>query len=218
MIDFYDVSNLHTKLHSSLVAPDYPGRMCPSSPGILVYASCRPGRQVVRWLDCSSFPPTYKDVRTNIQVQFTSNQFIGDMCLITHGKKDLLVTTHSHAGVHAYIAGTDELVWHVSSTINGYLPGSMNAVGVTTNGRGQLFVCDTNNSCIQMLSRNGTFLGSVLSSGDRGLGNPMRVRWCRKRESLVVAHPYEKRGLYSISTFRVLTVLTLKKGPNYLQM
>ena len=79
MIDFYDVSNLHTKLHSSLVAPDYPGRMCPSSPGILVYASCRPGRQVVRWLDCSSFPPTYKDVRTNIQVQFTSNQFIGDV-------------------------------------------------------------------------------------------------------------------------------------------
>ena len=76
----------------------------------------------------------------------------------------------------------------------------INAGGVTANGGGQLLVCDINNACIQMLSMNGAFLGTVLRSGDQRLGNPLRIRWCSKTETLVIAH--EKQGLCSISIFQ----------------
>ena len=122
------------------------------------------------------------------------------MCLVTHGKKDLLVTTHSYGGIHAYIVGTDHLEWRVSNTVGGHQPGSMNAVGITTDGRGQLFVCDTNNSCIQMFSTDGTFLGTVLKSGEERFGIPRKIGWCNKRKSAVIAH--DKHGLCSIGAFQ----------------
>ena len=176
---------------------DYPGRLCTSSPGTLVYTSCQRNKQVVKWLDCSSFPP--KTMTTNIKVSYADNHFIQDMCCTTYRQKDLLVTTHSFGGVYAYIAGTDELEW----SIHGRQPGmdsSINAVGITDNGRGQLFFCDTSNKCVQMISTDGIFLGTVLRSGRKGLGNPLRIRWCDKTKSLVIAH--QTRKLCSISIFR----------------
>ena len=204
MIDFYDVSDLRTVLQSYSVAPDYPGRLftCPFSRGTLVYADCKPDKQVVKWLDCSSYPPSFLNAKTNIQVELAGNYFIQDMCFVTHGEKDLLVTTHNQGGVHAYIAGTDELEWRVSNTGGRHQPGGMKAVGITSNGCGQLFICDAANCCIQMFSTNGTFLGTVLKSGDQMLGNPLKIRWCNKTRSLLVAHNREKKRLSDISIFR----------------
>ena len=204
MIDFYDVNNLRTAIQSYSVAPDYPGPLftCPSSPGTLVYVDCRKNKQVVRWLDCSSYPPSLNDVRTNIQIELAGNYFMQDMCFVTHGEKDLLVTTHNYGGVHAYVAGTNELEWRVSNTGGRHQPGGINAVGITSNGRGQLFICDVANGCIQMFSTDGTFLGTVLKSGDQMLGNPLKIRWCNKTRSLLVAHNREKKKQCSISIFR----------------
>ena len=113
---------------------------------------------------------------------------------MTFGNEDLLVTAHSYSGVYAYVAGTDKLKWYASGNQYG-LDKWMNAVGITSNGRGQLFVCDTSNNCIQMMSMDGTFLGTVLR-----LENPQRIRWCCKTSSLVIAH--RKQGLFSISVFQ----------------
>ena len=154
-IDFYDIFNFRTALQSYSVAPDYPGRLCTSSPGTLVYTSCQRNKQVVKWLDCRNFPPN--TMTTNIQMPYAGNHFIQDMCCTTHKEKDLLVTTHSFGGVHAYIAGTDELEWRVSGRQPGMLS-LINAVGITANGQGQLFFCDTSNGCIHMLSTEGIFL------------------------------------------------------------
>ena len=203
MIDFYDVRDLRAVLQSYSVAPDYPGRLCRCpSPGTLVYADCKKDKQVVKWLDCSSYPPSFINIQTNIQVQLADKYFIQDKCLVTDGEKDLLVTTHNYGGVHAYIAGTDELKWRVSKTVGGHLSRGMNAVGVTTNGRGQLFICDVDNSCIQMFSTDGTFLRTVVSSGEQMLGLPLKITFCSRTRSLLLSHSREKKSLSNISVFR----------------
>ena len=151
---------------------------------------------MAKWLDCNYYPPTPTDKRTNIR---SRNGFLQDVCCVMRGEKELLVTTHNHEGVRAHLAGTDKLEW----CFPGRQPGMdrvINAVGITDNGRGQLFFCDTNNGCIQMLSTEGIFLGTVLSRGEQRLGNPMRIRWCSETRSLVIAH--EKHGLFSLSIFR----------------
>ena len=201
VIDFYDVNNLRTVVQSYSVAPDYPSRLCTSrsSAGTILYTICKPNKQVVKWLDCSNYPPTLKDTRTNIPL--IGNQFIEDMCLVTQGKTDLLVVTQNYGGVYAYVAGTDDLRWY----FGGYQRGInkwINAVGITNNGLGQLFVCDISNNCIQMLSTDGTFLGTVLRGGKNGLGNPQRIRWCSEANSLVIAH--KRQGLFSIDVLQWL--------------
>ena len=183
------------------MAPDYPFRLYTStaSPGIMLYTICKPNKQVVKWLDCSSDPPTLKNARTNIQL--VGNQFIEDMCLVTRGKTNLLVTTQNFGGVYAFVAGTDNLRWYFGGYHRG-IDKWINAVGITSNGRGHLFVSDIGNNCIQMLSTDGTFLGSVLRGGKNGLGNPQRIRWCSKSNSLVIAH--KRQGLFSIDVIQWL--------------
>ena len=203
VIEFYDESDLRTVLHTYSVAPDHPGRLCvsTSSPGTLVYTDCKPNKQVVRWLDCRRYPPVLKNTRTNIQVQLVGDHSVQDMCCVSFRRNGLLVTAQSYGGVYAYIVGSDNLKWHIGGYHRG-IDKWMNAVGITSNGRGQLFVSDMSNSCIQMLSTNGTFLGTVLRRGKLGLGNPQRIRWCDKANSLVIAH--EKQGLFSIDVFQWL--------------
>ena len=195
-IDFYDKNDFRAAFQSYSVAPDYPWRLCTSSSGTLAYIDRKQGKQVAKWLDCNYCPPTPTDKRTNIR---SRNDFLQDLCCVMYEEKELLVTTHNREGVQAYIAGTDKLEW----CFPGHQPGMdrvMNAVGITTNGCGQLFFCDANNGCIQMLSTEGIFLGTVLGRGEQRLGNPMRIRWCSKTGSLVIAH--EKRELFSLSIFQ----------------
>ena len=201
VIDFYDVNSLRTAVRSHSVAPDYPFRLYTSttSPGIMLYTICKPNKQVVKWLDCSSDPPTLKNTRTNIPL--VGNQFIEDMCLVACRKTDLLVTTQNFGGVYAYVAGTDNLRWYFGGYHRG-IDKWINAVGITSNGRGHLFVSDIGNNCIQMLSTDGTFLGSVLRGGKSGLGNPQRIRWCSRSNSLVIAH--KRQGLFSIDVIQWL--------------
>ena len=177
--------------------PDTPGRLCTSSPGTLVYTDSQQGNQVAKWLDCSSYPPALTNKRTNIQ---TGKGLVQDLCCVSHKKNQLLVTTHNHGGVQAYLVGTDKLEWHIS----GYLPGmnkEINTVGITANGQGELFFCDIGNGCIQALSTEGIFVGTVLRRGEQEFSNPMRIRWCSKTNSLVIAD--EKRGYFSLSIFKL---------------
>ena len=199
-IEFYDLNNLQGPLQTYSVAPDHPGRLCTctSSPGTLVYTNCYLGEQVVKWLDCDYYPPSPTNKKTKVLRKQASRYSIQDMCCVTFGNTNLLITTHSYGGVYAYVAGTDELKWYVGGYQN-KIDKWMNAVGITSNGYGQLFVCDISNNCIQMISIDGTFLGTVLRSGAQGLGNPQRIRWCSKANYLVIAH--EKQGLFSINVF-----------------
>ena len=115
-IDFYDTKDLRKRLETHSVNPDNPGRLTTSLPGILVYSDCREDIQLIKWLDCNSFPPKDTCVLTNIG---TGNYIVQDMCCVMHEEKQLLITTHNIGGVHAYFAGTDDLKW----CVGGYQPG-----------------------------------------------------------------------------------------------
>ena len=113
--------------------------------------------------------------------------WIYDMCYVKDGDKQLLVVSAGGEGLHAYNTVTDELEWKVE----GKLPGmgkKMDAWGVTTDGRGHLFLADYENG-IQMFSTAGRYLGCLI--GDEDLGSPHRVRWCDETSSILAA--FEKK-------------------------
>ena len=61
------------------------------------------------------------------------------------------------------------------------------ALGVTTDGRGHLFVADDNNKSIHMFSTSeGQYLGRLIK-GVETLGNPARVQWSTETSSLLAA-------------------------------
>ena len=96
-----------------------------------------------------------------------------DMCVVQNGDKQLLIVTggaHTSGGVYAFNTETDELAW----TVKGELEGTeeeMGAYGVTTDGRGHLFVCAPwDNECIQMFSvRDGARMGAVMRQGEHDM-------------------------------------------------
>ena len=56
----------------------------------------------------------------------------------------------------------------------------MRPVGVTTDGRGHLYVADWKNDCVHMFSvSDGLYMGCLLK-GSEIAGNPENIRWCKK--------------------------------------
>ena len=124
---------------------------------------------------------------------------ISDICCARQGGKNLLVTTGGYRKLYAYATDTDALEW----SLGGNLPGmdkEMEAQGVTTDGRGHLFVCDGNpgNGCVQMFSSGGRYLGYLLREGEADLGEPSLIRWNQETSSLVVAHRLNWRWIVSV--------------------
>ena len=94
------------------------------------------------------------------QVIHTQQTFIGDICFVHYGDKQLLVVAARDAGLFAYNAGTDKLEWKVEGKVTG-MERALDALGVTTNGRGHLFVAD--DKCIHMFSTSeGQYLGRLI--------------------------------------------------------
>ena len=102
--------------------------------------------------------------------------------------KRLLIITDSDHGICAYDTEDNKLVWKVKGKLNG-MEHRMSPWGVTTDGRGHLFICDMRNECIQVFSvSDGKYEGCVLKKGQKGMGVPRCIRWYHENSSLVVAH------------------------------
>ena len=105
----------------------------------------------------------------------------------------LFITTHSlERRLCAHNTLTNKREWIIKGT---------NAQGVTTDGRGLLFVCDADRCCVQVYSTDGRCLGVLISEGDSGMGKPMKIHWCERTGSVVIAHL--KSSLWHISSVRV---------------
>ena len=77
------------------------------------------------------------------------------------------------------------------------------AQGVTTDGRGHLFVCDVHNACVQMFSvADARYMGTVLKDCAQDIGTPRLIRWCKNTLSLVVVHMTDSNQ-YIIRKFQV---------------
>ena len=81
---------------------------------------------------------------------------------------ELIIGIIIYKAIHCYNTTTKSLKWSVA----GKLPGMKNGLdtkGVTTDGRGHLFVTDgfSGNRCIQMFSiSDGQYLGCLIKGGE----------------------------------------------------
>ena len=175
------------------IAPRQPWSLCLSPSNVLLHqdTSCKPNS--IGWVS-----PTSSGLLFATQ---TGTAYW--MCLATFENKELLVVTCGYpeltkGGVHVYNLKTKKLEW----SFEGRLP-SMNKVikaqGLTTDDDGHLFVCDDNNRCVQMFNiADGRYLGTLIESGERDLGDPIRIRWCSRISSFVIIHSINDKWWISV--------------------
>ena len=170
-------------LRTHWVAPHEPGAMCTgaTSSDLWYEDLCTEPREI-RPLDLSDEQPK---PAVGKRVIHTQHSEIYDMCFVQDGDKQLLVVAAGKEGLFAYNTETDALEWKMDGTQPG-MEKDIVAYGVTTDGRGHLFMGDRmyGNYCIQMFSvSDGSYLGCLV----KGIvGEPVSIRWCAKSSSLLI--------------------------------
>ena len=106
------------------------------------------------------------------------------MCCSQDENKQLLVLAAGN-GLFAYNTNTGKLEWKVDRKLPG-MEKDMDCVGVTTDKRGHLFVCDwkNGNRCIHLFrASEGQYLGCLMK--DEEEHDPGRIHWCEKSSCLI---------------------------------
>ena len=132
----------------------------------------------MHWIDCSTREHKI------LSVTRTSHIDIQDMCIVEQDGKQILVTSSSFAGLNAYDVTSGVVSWSVIGRPPG-MAEELCSVGVTTDKRGHLFVCDSSNKCIHIFATNGNYMGPILKN--HPLGTPQLVRWHEQKSLLIVA-------------------------------
>ena len=131
------------------------------------------------------------DTRANFKLDFEN------------GAEEVITGIQPYTGIHCYSITTKSLKWSVSGNLPG-MQNPVNALGLTSDGRGYLFVCDGmfGNRCIQMFSiSDGQYLRCLIKKGEQGLGLPYRICWHSASHSLTVAHLMG--GIWSLSMINI---------------
>ena len=194
-IEFRDADDLDSVIYTHSVAPYWPGRMCTgATPSTLLYVDTSTAPFQVHCLDLSGSEPKPAAGKSVIHIR---QYGIEDMCCMKDGDKQLLVVASRYRGLYAYNMGTDQLEWKVEGKLPG-LETEMDACGVTTDGRGHLFVADYNygNIGIQVFLTAGWYLIK-----DENLGSPARIQWCNETSSLLTA--FRKNDKWNFHVIRI---------------
>ena len=219
-IEFREIGILDKVVLSYQVRQCRPGRMCTSSSAssssssksMLVYVDHKKHPHEAKWLDCTKSPPEPAEDAGSVHVQ---HDLVWDLCctFVKNGKQRLLITTGGFDGINAHSAETDKQEWSLKGGISG-VEDEMTAEGVTSDGRGHLFVCDENNKCVHVFTTSGDHVGAVLREGEQGLGRPRLIHWCDGSSSLIVGHIIDE--YYCISQIEVAqeVVTTSGEGTN----
>lgn len=190
-IEFRDANDLNRVIYTHSVGTHQPGVLCAASPTVLLYEDFASNRREVHWLDCSTIPP--KPVKGR-NVTHTELDQLTDICCTHDGIEQLLVLARYVRNdcnyLHIHGATTDQVLHRISYELPGER-GYMGAAKVAVDSRGFLYICDFRKECIQLFTQGGTYLGCLMTKGDRGLGVPCEIRWCENLSCLVVLH---KRG------------------------
>ncbi len=179
-IEVRDSSCLYLVLHVVDTCSE-PWALCATNKSALHYY-CQPysdGPGVVKCLDFSRFP-----VDTINVIQIRRQQVFG-MCCIQSGDQELLVVAQGEAGLRAYNLKSKKVVWTFNGKPDDISEFCLFAFSLTTDGKGNLFVYDTNNKCIQIFSSSGKFQRSMpWSITDEWNGRHM-ISWNQVTSSLV---------------------------------
>ena len=170
-------------LHAHSVAPRTPTILDKIASSTLLYVDGSKKPFEVYQLDLSESNSKSAAEKPIIHTQQSE---IYDMCFVQDGDKHLLVVATGDAGLFAYNTKTDKLEWEVNQKLTGMKQVPC-ATGVTTDGRGHLFVGDRGNGCIQMFSASdGQYLGHLMK-GAETISDPGRIYWSVETSSLVAA-------------------------------
>ena len=214
-IEFREIDSLNKVASSYYVRQCRPGRICTSSlssslssssassisssssKNMLLFVDHKKHPREAKWLDCGKSPPEPAEDAGSIHVQ---HAIVWDLCCTENAKQRLLITTGGFDGINAHNTGTDKLEWSVKGELSG-VEDEITAEGVTSDGRGHLFVSDENNKCVHVFSTSGDHVGIVLREGEQGLGRPRLIHWCESSSNLIVAHIIDEQ--YCISQIEV---------------
>ena len=137
----------------------------------------------IQRLDLSELLP--KPIGKKHTIQTKLNE-IYDMYCSQDGDKQLLFVAAGLDGLFVYNINTGKLEWKVDRKPPG-MEKDMDCLGVTTDKRGHLFVCDwkNGNRCIHLFrASDGQYLGCLMKDEEK-LGAPGNIHWCKKTSSLI---------------------------------
>ena len=158
------------------MAPHEPVMLCTATPSSLLYADWSKMPFEVHWLDMSDTQPK---PAAEISAIHTQHSEMYDMCLVQDGDKQVLVAALGHDGVVAYNLEQDKLEWKVDDNVG--------AAGVTTGGRGHLFIADYDHQSIHLLRISVHICHRFWIKFPESLGYPAKIRWCEQTSSLIAA-------------------------------
>ena len=200
-IQFRDLADLRKVLGKCSLAPDRPSRLCTahSCTTAVLYFDESTQQGQLKILKCFKVP---KSPGSITGIVGPCGKEIWDSILIPNdNKKHLIVMV---AGITKEIEGKyfkcaseicavslkSQIVWSVKGKLPGFEK-EMCAESITTDEKGRVFVCDTNNNCVHVVSaENGIYVGCLLKEGERNLGKPRLIRWSKRLSSLIVTHTY----------------------------
>ena len=80
------------------------------------------------------------------------------------------------------------LLWSFSGAPTG-IERDIKPTSITVNEKEQkLYVCDSENRCIKIISTDGVYQGSLVKYDEYGLGFDRLLRWCADTDSLLIVH------------------------------
>ena len=123
-----------------------------------------------------------------------------DMCFIRNQCTEELSMTFFVAQSREVSAWNPDgrLLWSFSGAPTG-MGLEIQPCSITVNQEEQrLYVCDEANRCIQIISTDGVYQGSLVKNGEYGLGTPTLSKWYKDTSSLLVVHAKKNRSYVSI--------------------
>lgn len=178
-IDFYDIQDLQKVTPSSFVTPFMPKSMCTKSPNSIFFEDS--GK--IFSLDCARSPPRLE-------------WFLGIPCFdvlkmvcVTQAGTQLLVAVvrrDAAAQVRAFDTSTLKMKWKLSSKVAG-IENRFHPRDVTADKTGHVYVQDAEEA-VHKFSFEGDFVGTVLRSGQQGIGDIRKITWSSEPPALVVVH------------------------------
>ena len=184
-IEIRDVNDLKKVLHSHSMAPQGPALLYAATPLTIMYLDANTKPYSVHWLNLTDVQSKIAAGKGVIHIELDDTS-IRDMCLVQEGDKQIVVVAGGDGGLFAYDTETGKLEWKVKEKPSEMM-NAINTRGVTTDGHGHLFVCNTANECIQMFSASdGQYLGRLMR-GVETIGYPAKVHWNAETSTLAAA-------------------------------
>ena len=126
---------------------------------------------------------------------------VTDMCFIRHKDIEDMIFFLAHYKAVSARKKDHRLLWSFSGAPTGMVR-DIEPISITVDREKQkLYVSDSANECIQIISTDGVYQGSLVKYRESGLGRSELIRWHKQTESLLIVH--EKDGAKYLSVVKL---------------